>query len=108
MGDLIRKILDKWGTELVLRQAGSELRLKALLFHSGSKSWRNMQNAYSPLGKLPNGQYVYIGPVQPAAAAGDTLILGDKVYTLRRVERVWLQDTPLYCWGLCVEKEGAV
>lgn len=100
------KVFRCWGTELTLRREGAEWRLRGFLQHSGSKSWRSMEKNVSPLGQIPGGQYVYIGPAQPAAAAGDVLRLGDKEYELRRAELVWLRNKPLYCWGLCVERGG--
>lgn len=106
MRGIMEMVLARWGTEMVLRQAGHETRLLGLIQHSRSKSLQNMRSSYSPLGQIPGGQYVYIGPAQPAAAAGDELILGGKTYILRRVERVWFRNAPVYCWGLCAEKGG--
>lgn len=107
MRALVEKMLARWGTELTLKQAGQEMRLWGLIQHSRSKSLQNMRSEYSPIGRIPGGQYVYIGPAQPAAAAGDLLILEGKTYVLRRVERVWFRNRPVYCWGLCVEQGGA-
>lgn len=104
MRRMAERIFHRWGTDMILRQAGEDFCLRGMLHHSGSKSWRNMEKSFTPLGEIADGQYIYIGPVHPAAAAGDTLIVGEKVYELRRTERVWLGNTPLYCWGLCVEK----
>ena len=101
---MVERLLARLGAELVLKQAGRETRLRGLIQHSRSKSLQNMRQDFSPIGRIPGGQYVYIGPAQPAAAAGDELVLGDKVYILRRVERVWFRDVPIYSWGLCVEK----
>ncbi len=58
------------------------------------------------LGEIPQGQYVYIGPAFPVAAAGDILYCGGKRYELRRSELVRFRGKPLYCWGLCIEREG--
>ena len=106
MRHLVESVLKRWGTELVLQQAGSEIRLRGFLQHSRSKSLQNMQRGFTPVGQVPDGQYVYIGPAQPAAAAGDTLILGGEVYELRRVDRIWFRNMPLYSWGLCVKRGG--
>ena len=35
---------------------------------------------------------------------GDVLHCNGKSYALRRVETILFRDTPLYCWGLCVER----
>lgn len=106
MRRLVEKIFRRWGTDIILQQAGESFRLKGLLHYSGSKSWRNMERDFTVLGQIPGGQYVYIGPAQPAPAAGDTLILGEKAYELRRAERFYFGNVPLYSWGLCVEKGG--
>ena len=106
MGALVERLLARLGGELILRQAGRETRLRGLIQHSRSKSLQNMRQDFSPIGGVPGGQYVYIGPAQPAVAAGDELVFGGKVYILRRAERIWFRNTPLYTWGLCVEKGG--
>lgn len=104
MKAVVERLLARLGGELILKQAGRETRLRGLIQHSRSKSLQNMRQSFSPVGRVPDGQYVYIGPAQPAVAAGDELVFGGKVYILRRVERVWFRNTPIYCWGLCVEK----
>ena len=106
MRTLVEKLLARWGTELTLKQAGQEIPLRGLIQHSRSKSLQNMRGEYSPIGRIPGGKYIYIGPVEPAAAAGDLLILEETTYVLRRVERVWVRNKPVYCWGLCVEQGG--
>ena len=106
MRSMVERLLARLGAELILKQAGHETRLRGLIQHSRSKSLQNMRKDFSPIGRVPGGQYVYIGPAQPAPAAGDELIFGDKVYILRRAERVWFRNTPIYSWGLCVEKGG--
>ena len=49
---------------------------------------------------------MYIGPVEPAAEAGDTLSVDGKEYWLRRTELIRDGNGPVYCWGMCVEKGG--
>lgn len=106
MERMIERILLRWGTELTLLRSAGAVQLRGLLQHSRSKSLQNLRNAYSPLGQITGGLYVYIGPARPEAAAGDTLICGDKAYLLRRVEPVRFRSRVVYCWGLCVEKGG--
>ena len=49
---------------------------------------------------------MYIGPLEPEAAAGDTVWVEDKAYLVRRSEIVRDGSGPLYCWALCLEKGG--
>lgn len=106
MERMVKRILARWGTELTLVRGDDAFPVHGLLQHSRSKSLQNLRSTYSPLGQIPGGQYVYIGPARPEAAAGDTLICGDKAYVLRRAEPVRFRSRTVYCWGLCVEKGG--
>ena len=63
-----------------------------------------MESEATLLGEISRGQYAYLGPAEVVVQEGDTLTLGGKSYLLRRVERFYYQNQPLYLWGLCVEK----
>lgn len=58
----------------------------------------------TPLGEIPRGQYVYIGPADTAVVDGDTLLVGESSYVFRRVEPYYYGEEAIYLWGLCVEK----
>ena len=97
-------ILETYGVRITRKEEGATYR--GFFQPVRSKSWQYLDGDYSPLGEIPRGQYVYIGPVEPAAEAGDTLTVGSKDYWLRRTELVWDREGPVYCWGMCVEKGG--
>ena len=105
MERLVERILARWGSELVLESGGEQLRFRALLQHTGSKSRQNMLPGYGSLGKNPGGQYLYIGPASVSVREGMTLLSGQR-YLLRRVEPVYFRGKVLYYWGLCERKEG--
>ena len=71
-----------------------------------SKSWQNMVSLDTPLGEVPRGQYVYIGPPDVMARDGDVLTVGSRDYVFRRVEPYFYGDRAVYLWGLCMEKGG--
>lgn len=102
MERLVRKLLVRWGSDIVLGQT----HVRGILHHSGSKSFRNMERDFSPLGQIPDGQYVYIGPASPSPQLGQTLLQGAIAYEVRRVEQVRFGNAVLYTWGLCVRKDG--
>ncbi|MBE6980158.1 MAG: hypothetical protein E7431_07265 [Ruminococcaceae bacterium] len=106
MVQMVGKILNTYGAAVTLRHEGQDYPIRAFFQPVRSKSWQYLEGDYSPLGEIPRGQYVYIGPVEPAAEAGDTLTVGSKDYWLRRTELVWDREGPVYCWGMCVEKGG--
>lgn len=105
MGSGFEKFLNRYGSEMVLERQGRKIR--AFLQKSGSVAWEYVQQKFSPLGSIPGGRYVYIGPPEPRVQEGDILTLGETAYEIRRAETVLLGDKALYCWGLCVQKGGA-
>ncbi len=102
----IEKLIRRWGTSLTLQRQGECYGLRGFLQHSNSKSLQNLQKEFSPLGQIPGGWYVYIGPARPEVMEGDVLILGEKSFRICRAEKVMLRDEPLYFWGLCMERGG--
>ena len=103
---MVNTILRQYGTAIQITGTGGERTVKGFFQPVRSKSWQYLEGNYSPLGEIPRGQYVYLGPVSPEAKAGDALTVDGKHYWLRRTELVRDKDGPLYCWGLCVEKGG--
>lgn len=103
---MIDKILETYGVEMMLKQENVELRFHAFFQPVRSKSWQYLEGNYSPLGEVPRGQYVYIGPASLLLDVGDTLCVGGKEYMLRRVEPVHYGEETAYHWGMCVEKGG--
>ncbi len=106
MEEMVRKIINTYGSAVTLTQGDVQTLLRAFFQPVRSKSWQYLEGNYAPLGEIPRGQYVYIGPAEPRAAAGDTLTVDGKDYWLRRTELVRDQEGPVYCWGICVEKGG--
>lgn len=106
MRQMVEKILETYGTAVTLQQGEDAHAIRAFFQPVRSKSWQYLEGNYSPLGEIPRGQYVYLGPVSPKAEAGDTLLVAEKAYWLRRTELVRDGNGPVYCWGICVEKGG--
>lgn len=106
MVQMVTKILHTYGTAIKLCHGDTEYEIRAFFQPVRSKSWQYLEGTYSPLGEIPRGQYVYIGPVEPGAEAGDTVTVGDRPYWLRRCELIYDANGPVYRWGMCVEKGG--
>ena len=102
----IDRILKKYGTGLLLRHGQQEESFRGFLQPSHSKNWQNMEKKFSPLGQIPAGQHVLLAPPNINAERGDIVVLGEKCYVLRRLEKVMYGDKLLYIWGLCGEKGG--
>lgn len=102
----IGTLIQHYGTQMRLVQDGEEKTVRAFLQETRSKGSGSAELSMTPLGRIGKGVYVYMGPVTPAAAVGDTLLYGSQILQVRRAELVMAGDTALYCWGLCVEKGG--
>jgi hypothetical protein len=100
----IEKILDTYGVSVTRK--GEEATYRGFFQPVRSKSWQYLEGNYSPLGEVPRGQYVYIGPAGQVIDVGETLEVGGKEYMVRRVEPVYYGEEIAYFWGMCVEKGG--
>lgn len=102
----MKKLIGQYGSPMVLIHDGQEHEIRAFLQETGSRSQENAQREFSPLGEVYKGLYVYIGPVTPEAAEGDTILYRERRFELRRAELITVGAETAYCWGLCVEKGG--
>lgn len=98
----LNALFERYGTTLTI---GTETA-RGFFFSVNSQSWQNMDQSYSSLGEIPRGQYICVLPATAAAAAGDTVQVGEKTYQFRRVEDMRFRDDVLYRWCLCVERGG--
>lgn len=106
MRRMVEKIMNQYGTDLVLTCNGEEMTVRGFFRAVNSKSWQSMDKAVLPLGEISQGQYTYIGPADVAVAEGDTVTVGGKSYRFRRVEPYYYGNQAVYNWGLCIEKGG--
>ena len=106
MRRMISKILRYYGVPAVLVHEGERVELRIFFQPSMSKSWDSMDPIVGPLGQLPGGQYLYIGPAEQEISQGDEVTVGGNAYILRRVEKYLDRDGPVYRWALCVRKGG--
>ena len=106
MQRMVSRILKQYGSAVTLQKSDGSYEVRAFFQPVRSKSWQYLEGNYSPLGEVPRGQYVYIGPANKVVAFGDTLEVGGKDYMVRRVEPVYYGENVAYYWGMCVEKGG--
>ena len=102
----LKRLMARYGTAMTLLRGDNELPVKAFLQESRSQSQENAQRAFGPLGEVPKGLFVYLGPVEPEVDAGDLLQYGYRIFEFRRAETVMVGEEKAYIWGLCVEKGG--
>ena len=100
----VEKLMRSHGTDMTIVSGGVNRTVRGFFRAVNSKSWQNIESEATLLGEISRGQYTYMGPVSADAKEGDTLLLGQKRYLLRRVELYYYENAPVYQWGLCVEK----
>lgn len=104
MRRMFGKILKQYGVEAVLEHDGKEIPLRIFFQPSMSKSWDSMNPIVTPLGQLPGGQYLYIGPAEQPISQGDLVRVSSGSYVIRRAETYLDHNGPVYQWALCVRK----
>lgn len=106
MQRMMEKLLDSYGRDLELCRGDVRYRIRGILqpVTGRSESWIQVSN--SPLGRVEDGRYLYIGPVEPQAMPEDLLLCEGACFVLRRCQCVEGFDGPAYCWGMCVRKGG--
>lgn len=102
MKKLIEGMFGKYGRPVTVIHGGAEFQCRGFFQPSGSRENRRFQWEQTPLGTDPEGQYLFIGPVEPQIDAGDILTVGEKGYQVRRGEVYYDREEPLYRWCLCV------
>ena len=104
MRRMLEKILGCYGRELELHGENRVCRVQAFLQPVTGHGENQTRIGNSPLGREEKGQYLYIGPVSPAAEPGDLLVCAEGEFLFRRCETVQGVGGPAYRWGMCVRK----
>jgi len=100
MRAIVDSLLERFGVEAVVKG----VHTKILLQFSNSKSWDSMNPIITPVGQLPSGQYLYIGPGELEIRAGDEVVVGNQAYIMRRCEAYQCAEGAAYRWALCALK----
>lgn len=103
---MLEKIFRCYGSELTLSRETESWRVYAFLQPDTSRAKQSMFADQSYAGLIPPGQYVFLGPVEPAVQPGDTLTMAGNAYLLHRTEIIYERGNALYQWGLCTRKGG--
>ena len=106
MERMVGKMLRCYGREMQLCRDAENWTVYGFFQSVTGKKERFSDLHPGPLGLEKPGQFIYLGPVEPAARQGDTLKLGGKEYEVRTAQEVFGLEKPAYVWAMCVEKGG--
>lgn len=101
---MMERLMSRFGTEIFWYRDGVKQTLRGFFQPVTSRSWQKLKREISPLGPVPTGMYVYIGPVEARIREGDQLEVAGQCYILRRCEQILDRKGPIYRWGLCARK----
>lgn len=104
MRRVIEDLLQRFGVDALV----NDIPTKIFLQFSNSKSWDSMNPIITPVGQIPGGQYLYIGPVDVEIAVDDEVWVQNTGYIIRRAEVYQTHEGPIYRWALCALKGGEI
>ena len=104
MRGVIEAIIESYGSTVTAVNGEGSASFRAFLQLVTSKSWQNMERVFGPLGEIPRGQYLYIGPAAQDITGADYLRCHGTDYIVRRADPILVGDEALFVWGLCVRK----
>ena len=104
MRGIIEGIIRHYGGTVCAVLGASTRSFRAFLPPVTARSWQNMERVFGPLGEIPRGQYLYLGPADQEISTAEYLRCGGVDYIVRRAEPICVGDEVLYVWGLCVRK----
>lgn len=97
MRKMIEDLMQKFGVDALVKGINTRIFLQ----FSNSKSWDSMNPIITPVGQIPGGQYLYIGPADIEIAADDEVTVDGVDYIMRRCEVYRTSEGPIYRWALC-------
>lgn len=103
MNKVIPRLIESYGSTVLVVGEDSTQQIRAFLQLVTSKSWQNMERMIPSGGQVKRGQFLYIGPADVDIRNAVRLEAGDRCFRVRRADVILYQDTPLFVWGLCVE-----
>lgn len=106
MKTILERIIQKYGSRVVIHGATQTTDTRMFLQLVTSKSWQNMERMFPTGGEIPRGQFLFIAPEDCGVENGDSLSSNGRVFIVRRVDAVMLKDESVFLWGLCVEGGG--
>lgn len=103
MKQIVERIIGSYGSTVTVVMEDSTVEVSAFLQLVTSKSWQNMERMIPSGGQIKRGQFLYIGPAHVDVSEAVCLECAGKKFRVRRADRIYCKDEPLFVWGLCVE-----
>ena len=106
MKELITRIINTYGNDIIITANRVEHRTRAFMQLVTSKSWQNMERMIPDAGEVPRGQFLYLGPADVPLSGYDTIEMDGRTFIVRRADPILYRSERIFVWGLCVEAGG--
>ena len=98
------RLFRQYGSDVVLSDGpGTAVSLRAMIHPLRYKNKMYLQGAYTDIGYVDPGFYLYIGPGEYALdeLSRDAMVqMGKRSFVIDRAERVFYRGKSLYCWAV--------
>ncbi|MGN1417790.1 MAG: hypothetical protein ACI4W6_00505 [Acutalibacteraceae bacterium] len=96
--------ISKYGRTLTLIKGEEKETFKAFLQPLRYKNKMYLSSVSTDLGYDSTGKYLLICPAEPDISEADgykcVITDGEKKYIVDRCEKIYLSQTPVYCWAV--------
>lgn len=106
MKTLVSAIMQGYGSLVTLTDGEGSRMYRAFIGPVTGKGWEATRKLFGSLGEVRKGQYIYIGPADVPLSEGQSLLVRQEAYQVRRCETVFLRDEAVYVWAALVKTEG--
>lgn len=101
---VLGRLFERHGRLVSLKDGpGRPVAYHAIIQPLRYKNKMYLQGAYSDVGYVDPGFYLYLGPGEIALDEGSrdaVLTVGKRSFVIDRAERVFYRDRSLYCWAI--------
>ncbi len=107
MQKFVESLFQKFGTPVQLHRGSQSWDTKVFFQADRSKSLRNLQAVFSPLGQVPRGQRICWFPASILPVPGDTVVSDRERFCVCQAEpMLGLRGQLIYRWALCRKMGG--
>lgn len=106
MRELIESVLEGYGGPVTAQTQAGTKQFWGFVQPVTERGWSNTQKIVASLGRIPKECYVLIAQADAAVEEGETLTARAQRFLVRRAEKVYVGDEPMYTWALLTKAGG--
>ena len=103
---MIERILSDYASDCSVQTADGVKTVRAFIEPVQSRGKDGFLHKLHALGEIPDGRYVYIGPVSALPVQDGSAAANGREYVVCKAETLFMQNEPVFIWGLLRECGG--